>query len=138
MCWCNTYVAPSHSGASTCMQPPPVGSVLCFIQTFWGQCTNFESTILPSVPGRNTLILTRNVLCFPRSCKLLASGLRAMAKKCLVCGFGSIVPYFYAIYFAILLIHRSARDDHMCQVKYGDDWQTYKAIVPYRFIPGVC
>lgn len=85
-----------------------------------------------------------------RGTKLLTSGWWGMARKinytgdwlmglswCLVCGFGSIVPYFYAIYFAILLIHRSTRDDHMCQVKYGDDWQTYKKIVPYRFIPGV-
>jgi hypothetical protein len=37
----------------------------------------------------------------------------------------------------LLLIHRSIRDDHMCQEKYGDDWQTYKKLVPYRFIPGV-
>jgi delta14-sterol reductase len=85
-----------------------------------------------------------------RGTKLLTSGWWGKARKinytgdwlmglswCLVCGFGSIVPYFYAIYFAILLIHRSTRDDHMCHVKYGDDWQTYKKIVPYRFIPGV-
>jgi len=55
----------------------------------------------------------------------------------MLCGFESIVPYYYAIYFAILLVHRSIRDDHMCQEKYGEDWQTYKSIVPYRFIPGV-
>lgn len=85
-----------------------------------------------------------------RGTKLLTSGWWGMARKinytgdwimglswCLVCGFDSIVPYFYAIYFAILLVHRSIRDDHMCQEKYGDDWQTYKKIVPYRFIPGV-
>lgn len=85
-----------------------------------------------------------------RGTKLLTSGWWGMARKinytgdwlmglswCLTCGFGSVVPYFYAIYFCILLIHRSTRDDHMCQVKYGDDWQTYKKIVPYRFIPGV-
>jgi delta14-sterol reductase/lamin-B receptor len=85
-----------------------------------------------------------------RGTKLLTSGWWGMARKinytgdyimglswCLVCGFGSIVPYYYAIYFAILLIHRSIRDDHICQAKYGDDWQTYKKLVPYRFIPGV-
>jgi delta14-sterol reductase/lamin-B receptor len=85
-----------------------------------------------------------------RGTKLLTSGWWGMARKinytgdyimglswCLVCGFGSIVPYYYAIYFAILLIHRSIRDDHMCQEKYCDDWQTYKKIVPYRFIPGI-
>jgi len=56
---------------------------------------------------------------------------------CLVCGGDSIVPYFYAIYFGILLVHRSIRDDCMCQEKYGEDWKTYKGIVRYRFIPGV-
>jgi Delta14-sterol reductase len=85
-----------------------------------------------------------------RGTKLLTSGWWGMARKinytgdfimglswCMTCGFHSIVPYFYATYFAILLIHRSIRDDHMCQEKYGDDWQIYKKIVPYRFIPGI-
>ncbi len=85
-----------------------------------------------------------------RGTKLLTSGYWGMARKinytgdwimalswCLLCGFKSIVPYFYAIYFCILLIHRSERDDHMCHVKYGDDWIKYKRLVPYRFIPGV-
>eukprot|EP00548_Thalassiothrix_antarctica_P013564 CAMPEP_0194168426 /NCGR_PEP_ID=MMETSP0154-20130528/3403_1 /TAXON_ID=1049557 /ORGANISM="Thalassiothrix antarctica, Strain L6-D1" /LENGTH=489 /DNA_ID=CAMNT_0038879571 /DNA_START=26 /DNA_END=1491 /DNA_ORIENTATION=- len=84
-----------------------------------------------------------------RGTKLLVSGYWGMARKinytgdwlmglswCMVCGFDSIVPYFYAIYFAILLIHRSERDDAMCHNKYGDDWLTYKQMVPYRFIPG--
>lgn len=85
-----------------------------------------------------------------RGTKLLTSGWWGMARKinylgdwimglswCLVCGFDSIVPYYYAIYFAILLVHRSIRDDHMCLEKYGEDWGKYKAIVPYRFIPGI-
>lgn len=85
-----------------------------------------------------------------RGTKLLTSGWWGMARKinytgdyimgftwCMTCGFDSIVPYFYAIYFCILLVHRSIRDDHMCQEKYGDDWQRYKQMVPYRFIPGI-
>ncbi len=85
-----------------------------------------------------------------RGTRLLTSGYWGMARKinytgdwimalswCLVCGFDSIVPYFYAVYFCILLIHRSERDDHMCHVKYGEDWIKYKKLVPYRFIPGV-
>lgn len=84
-----------------------------------------------------------------RGTKLLTSGWWGMARKinytgdwimgltwCLVCGFDSIVPYFYAIYFAILLVHRSMRDDEMCAHKYGEDWLKYKQKVPYRFIPG--
>ena len=85
-----------------------------------------------------------------RGTKLLTSGWWGKARKinytgdwimgfswCMVCGFKSIVPYYYAIYFAILLVHRSMRDDHACHVKYGDDWLAYKKLVPYRFIPGV-
>jgi Delta14-sterol reductase len=85
-----------------------------------------------------------------RGTKLLTSGWWGMARKinytgdyimglswCFTCGFDSIIPYYYAIYFLILLVHRSERDDHMCQEKYGADWTKYKQIVPYRFIPGV-
>lgn len=85
-----------------------------------------------------------------RGTKLLISGWWGMARKvnysgdyiiglcwCLLCGFDSIVPYYYAIYFAILLYHRSLRDDMMCLDKYGDDWITYKKKVPYKFVPGI-
>lgn len=85
-----------------------------------------------------------------RGTKLLTSGWWGMARKinytgdyimgltwCLLCGVDSIVPYYYAIYFVILLIHRSIRDDQMCHEKYGDDWLAYKQRVPYRFVPGI-
>lgn len=54
---------------------------------------------------------------------------------CLTCGFGSPIPYFYAIYFAVLLIHRDLRDQEACKTKYGSDWDRYCSIVRYRFIP---
>jgi len=85
-----------------------------------------------------------------RGTKLLISGWWGMARKinytgdwimalswCALCGTKSIIPYFYAIYFGILLIHRADRDDHMCHLKYGDDWIEYKKKVPYKFIPYV-
>lgn len=52
-------------------------------------------------------------------------------------GFETPITYFYPIYFLILLIDRAHRDDKACQDKYGEDWQTYKKIVPYKFIPYV-
>eukprot|EP01038_Epipyxis_sp_PR26KG_P006460 gene6460-8888_t len=83
-----------------------------------------------------------------RGTKLLTSGWWGSARKinytgdwlitlswCLLCGFKSPVPYFQAVYFAILLIHRAGRDDEMCHEKYGDDWLEYKKRVPYLFIP---
>ncbi|CEP11383.1 hypothetical protein [Parasitella parasitica] len=56
---------------------------------------------------------------------------------CLPCGFGSIIPYFYCVYFAILLIHRERRDEEKCHKKYGADWERYCSIVKYHIIPGI-
>jgi len=80
--------------------------------------------------------------------KLLVSGYWGLARKinytgdwimglswCLFTGFAHIIPYFYAIYFLILLIHRASRDDHMCSIKYGSDWEAYKKKVPHVFVP---
>ncbi|UCF46455.1 MAG: DUF1295 domain-containing protein, partial [Myxococcales bacterium] len=55
----------------------------------------------------------------------------------LPCLFESILPYFYPIYFAILLIHRERRDHNFCSKKYGADWTRYCEKVPYRIIPGI-
>ena len=41
---------------------------------------------------------------------------------CLPCGvsaMASVVPYFYCLYFAALLVHRERRDDLACRHKYG-------------------
>lgn len=38
---------------------------------------------------------------------------------CLPAGFSSPIPYFYVIYFTVLLIHRDRRDDHKCRAKVG-------------------
>ncbi|KAJ3223035.1 erg24, C-14 sterol reductase [Chytriomyces hyalinus] len=56
---------------------------------------------------------------------------------CLPTGFGSVLPYFYAIYFVVLLWHREMRDEHKCKAKYGKDWDRYCQVVKYRFIPGI-
>lgn len=109
-----------------------------------GQKNAFRSN--PNAPSLQHL----NFLQTKRGTKLLTSGWWGLARKinytgdwimglswCLLCGVDSIVPYFYAIYFAILLVHRAGRDDHACEKKYGDDWVEYKKIVRYKFIPGL-
>ncbi len=85
-----------------------------------------------------------------RGTKLLLSGWWGLARHanyfgdltmalawCLTCGFGSVVPYFYFIYFTALLIDRERRDHAMCQRKYGADWDRYCAKVPHRIVPFV-
>ena len=57
---------------------------------------------------------------------------------CLPVGFDSgPIPYFYAIYFAILLVHREMRDEESCRRKYNKDYDKYCQLVPYRIIPYV-
>jgi delta14-sterol reductase/lamin-B receptor len=85
-----------------------------------------------------------------RGTKLLMSGWWGLARHtnymgdvtmalawCLACGFGSIVPYFYVLYFAPLLLDRERRDNAMCKRKYGADWARSCEKVPYRIIPYV-
>ncbi|XP_071079689.1 delta(14)-sterol reductase TM7SF2-like isoform X2 [Haliotis cracherodii] len=81
--------------------------------------------------------------------RLLVGGLWGMCRKpnylgdlmmalawSLPCGM-SLIPYFYPVYFAILLVHRERRDGAQCQKKYGSSWNRYCERVPYRIIPYV-
>jgi delta14-sterol reductase/lamin-B receptor len=55
----------------------------------------------------------------------------------LLCGFGSIIPYFYPMWFAFLLLTRERRDDRWCAQKYGADWDRYREQVRWRIVPGI-
>ena len=57
------------------------------------------------------------------------------ASWCLPCLFDSPIPWFYPIYFTVLLVHRQRRDDDKCGRKYGKDWTEYCKLVPYRIVP---
>ena len=52
-------------------------------------------------------------------------------------GFISPLPYFYPVYFAVLLVHRDLRDEEKCAIKYGKAWDIYCEKVKYRIIPYV-
>ena len=85
-----------------------------------------------------------------RGTKLITSGWWGVARHpnytgdwlmglawCMLCGYQCAVPYFYALYFAVLLLHRERRDDHACEQKYGSDWDEYRRRVRWRLIPRV-
>lgn len=55
----------------------------------------------------------------------------------LPCGFQHALPYFYVVYFTVLLVHREARDERQCRRKYGAAWDQYCQRVPYRIVPYV-
>ncbi|MBN3319666.1 ERG24 reductase, partial [Atractosteus spatula] len=71
---------------------------------------------------------------FVRHPNYLGDLLMALAWS-LPCGVGHLLPYFYVLYFAALLVHREARDERQCLRKYGLAWETYCRRVPYRIVP---
>lgn len=85
---------------------------------------------------RGTALLVSGWWGLARHTNYLGDLMMALA-WCLACGFSSIVPYFYFIYFAPLLLNRERRDHALCQEKYGADWDEYCRRVPYRIIPYV-
>lgn len=52
-------------------------------------------------------------------------------------GFSHALPWAYVAFLAILLTDRARRDEKRCAAKYGPDWATYTARVPWRMVPGV-
>eukprot|EP01038_Epipyxis_sp_PR26KG_P009191 gene9191-12396_t len=53
----------------------------------------------------------------------------------LACGFASTLPYFYALFFTCMIIHRQSRDEIRCGNKYGKYWKEYTDRVPNVFFP---
>ncbi|KAL2833482.1 ergosterol biosynthesis ERG4/ERG24 [Aspergillus pseudoustus] len=53
----------------------------------------------------------------------------------LITGFNSPFPWFYSVFFTVMIIHRARRDIHRCRERYGEAWKEYERRVPYLFIP---
>lgn len=56
---------------------------------------------------------------------------------CATCGLNDILPWTYAVFMTILLIHRCWRDEERCSQKYGKGWAIYCKKVPWVIIPGI-
>lgn len=52
-------------------------------------------------------------------------------------GFRAVVPYFYLLFLTILLTDRAYRDEIRCSSKYGQYYDDYCRLVPWKMIPGV-
>ena len=96
----------------------------------WGKRPSFIRT------ARGTQLLTSGFWGIARHLNYTGDLMMGLA-WCLTCKFGHVLPYFYFIYFSILLIHRERRDDQHCAKRYGADWDEYRRKVPWRMIPGL-
>lgn len=96
----------------------------------WGKRPTFIRT------ARGTQLLTSGFWGIARHLNYTGDLMMGLA-WCLPCKFGHVLPYFYFIYFSILLIHRERRDDQHCASRYGADWDEYRRKVPWRMIPGL-
>lgn len=96
----------------------------------WGKKPEFIQT------EQGRLLLVSGWWGIARHANYLGDWLMGLAWS-LCCGFGRILPYFYPIYFAILLLHREWRDSSHCAKKYGSDWRRYTDRVRWRIIPGI-
>ncbi|EOO01871.1 putative c-24 sterol reductase protein [Phaeoacremonium minimum UCRPA7] len=55
----------------------------------------------------------------------------------LITGFKSPFPWFYPVFFCVMIAHRTRRDILRCRERYGEAWKEYERRVPYLFIPYV-
>ena len=96
----------------------------------WGKPPEYIET------RHGTLLLTSGWWGIARHLNYFGDLLLALA-WCLPTGLEHPLPYFYLVYFIILLVHREWRDNAMCRDKYGADWEAYCRKVPWRIVPGI-
>lgn len=104
----------------------------------WGRPARTLYTIYQSSDGKlhKSLLLMSGFWGMARHCNYLGDLILSTA-MCASCGLDSLLPYFYAIFMAILLTHRIERDHARCLGKYGKYWQEYCKVVPYKLVPFV-
>ncbi|KAI4199666.1 MAG: hypothetical protein LQ350_004457 [Teloschistes chrysophthalmus] len=105
-----------------------------------------ERTAVPQLPWQT--VQNPHVIRTQAGESILADGWYGYARKihytadmyfalswAFITGFHSPLPWFYPVFFAIMISHRAYRDIQKCEAKYGEAWQEYKRQVPYLFIP---
>ncbi|KAL8761470.1 MAG: hypothetical protein Q9184_002405 [Pyrenodesmia sp. 2 TL-2023] len=162
-CHCTLYMANHAPSVYHWSRPVLVAFYVAYLLAYWVWDTTNSQKNRFRQEERGTLIerktfpqLPWQTVKNPRVIKtqagesILADGWYGYARKihytadmyfaimwALVTGFNSPLPWFYPVFFAIMISHRAYRDIKKCEAKYGEAWQEYKRQVPYLFIPYV-
>lgn len=100
---------------------------------------NPEATFLwikpETISDRNNILLVNGFWGLSRHINYLGEIL--MAAGIILCtGYpAAIWPWFYPLYYFILLFTRERDDNKRCRKKYGELWSAYEKNVPWRIIP---
>jgi delta24(24(1))-sterol reductase len=128
------------------LQREGVPDALLYRKTFpflpWGHIEN-PRTLKRKVNGVEKELFTDGWMRVT-GCRKIAYTGDNMQALCwgLACGVGTgaplyFMPFFYWFFHFCMLIHRGFRDEHECKIRYGNMWDEYCEIVPYRYIPYV-
>ncbi|KAL2912476.1 C-24(28) sterol reductase [Polyrhizophydium stewartii] len=163
-CYSTVYLMRTEAGRSLSFHPAVMGLlfvVLLLAYYVWDTANSQKNRFRMSMAGtyipRTTFpqlpwgtLESPKYIRTERGSLLLTSGWWGVARKIhytadlvmalswgLDTGFGSFIPYFYFVFFTLVLVHRVTRDMERCSKKYGRDWEEYCRTVPYIFIPFV-
>ncbi|CAK7239778.1 MAG: C-24(28) sterol reductase [Sporothrix thermara] len=162
-CHCTLYLANHEPSEYQWSKPALIAlyAMYLFVYWVWDTCNSQKNRFRSA--ERGTLVIRHTfpqlpwqTIKNPKTIKtstgddILADGWYGMARKLhyscdaffaiswgLICGFKSPFPWFYPVFFCLMISHRALRDIQRCRLKYGEAWTEYEKRVPYLFIPYV-
>ncbi|KAH8425132.1 c-24(28) sterol reductase [Aspergillus melleus] len=162
-CHCTLYLA-SHHPSTYQWSPVALGALVVmylFMYWVWDTCNSqknyfraqergvsVDRKTFPQLPWK--FVKNPETIRTETGDSILCSGWYGMARKVhytcdwffamswgLITGFNSPFPWFYPVFFTVMIIHRATRDIQRCRERYGEAWMEYERRVPYLFIPYV-
>lgn len=160
-CHCTLYLANHEPSTYAWSKPALAAFFISYLFVYWvwdtanGQKNSFrmmergtwvKRKTFPQLPWQE--VHNAKTIVTEKGDTILVDGWYGLARKvhyscdmffsiswALITGFDSPFPWFYPVFFCIMIIHRTIRDINKCRHKYGASWTEYEKRVPYLFIP---